>query len=91
MRKVGGRGERTCVRERNIREVEGQLFWSDLDEFASSIGHPPVETLPSVPDPKFAMIQVLVKLVPEFLKDLYPCLRFVAFDLHSFEFVLALY
>jgi hypothetical protein len=89
--KVGGMGKGTCVGERNLRQVEGQLFRSDLDKFASSIGHPPVETFPSIPDPEFTMVQVLVELIPEFLQNLYPCLCFVAFDLHSLKFVLALY
>jgi hypothetical protein len=71
--------------------VEGKLFWVDLDEFTSSIGHPPVETFPSILDSECAMIQVMVELIPEFLKDLNPRLRLVAFDLHPLEFYLAVY
>lgn len=91
LREVGRRGERTCIRERNLWEVEGQLLWSDLDKFTSSVGHPPIETFPSIPDPEFTMIQILVELVPELLQNLYSCLCFVAFDLHSLESVLILY
>ena len=71
--------------------MEGQLLGGDLEEFTSSIDHPPVETLPSVPDPEFTMIQILVELIPELLENLYSRLCFVAFDLHSFEFVLTFY
>lgn len=71
--------------------MEGQLFRVDLDEFASCVGHPPVETFPSVLDSEFAMIQVVVELIPKFLQDFYPCLRLVTFDLHPLEFVLTVY
>ena len=91
LRKVGGRGERTCIGERKFWEVKGQLLWRDLDEFASSVGHPPIETLPGILDSEFAMIQIVVELIPEFLQNLDPSLGFVAFDLHPFELVLAVY
>ena len=91
LRKVGGRGERTCIGERDLRKVESQLLWGDLDEFASSVGHPPIETFSSIPDPEFAMIQIVVELIPEFLQNLDPCLGLITLDLHPFEFVLAVY
>jgi hypothetical protein len=90
LRKVGGRGERTCVGEREIRKVKG-LLWGDLDEFTSSIGHPLAETFPNVLHSEFAMIQIVIELIPEFLQNLDPCLCLIAFDLHPFEFVLAVY
>lgn len=71
--------------------MKRQLLRGDLDEFTSSVGHPPVETLPSIPDPEFAMIQVVVELIPELLENLDPCLGLIAFDLHPLEFVLAVY
>ena len=71
--------------------MKGQLFWGDLDEFPSSVGHPPIETFPSILDSKFAVIQIVVELIPEFLQNLDPRLGLVAFDLHPFEFVLAVY
>jgi hypothetical protein len=91
LRKVGGRGERACIWERELRKVKGQLLWGDLDEFASSVGHPPIETFSSIPDSEFAMIQIVVELIPEFLQNLDPCLSLVTFDLHPLEFVLAVY
>ena len=91
LREVGGRGERTCIGERELWKVEGQLLVGDLDEFTACVGHPPMETFPSILDSEFTMIQIMVELIPEFLEDLDPCLGLVAFDLHPFEFVLALY
>ena len=91
MSKVGRRGERTRVGERNVRKVERQVLGVYLDKFTSSIGHPPVETFPGIPDPEFAVIQVVVELIPEFLQNLYPCLCLVTFDLHPFELVLAVH
>ena len=91
LREVGGRGEGACIGEGEIWKVEGQLFVGDLDEFTPSIGHPPIETFPGILDSEFAMIQIVVELIPEFLENLDPCLGLVAFDLHPFEFVLALY
>lgn len=91
LRKVGGRRERTCIGERDLRKVEGQLLWGDLDQFTASVGHPLIKTLPSIPDSEFTMIQIVVELIPEFLQNLDPCLGLVAFDLHPFEFVLVLY
>jgi len=91
LRKVGRKGERTCIREREIWKVKGQLLLRDLNEFTSSVGHPPIETFSSIPDPEFAMIQIVVELIPEFLKNLDPRLGLIAFDLHPFEFVLAIY
>lgn len=88
---VGGRGKGTCVGEWNLWEVEGQLFRSDLDELTSSVDHPSIKAFPSIPDPEFTMVQVLVELIPEFLQNLNPRLRLVAFDLHSFELVLTFY
>ena len=91
LRKVGGRGERTCIGERDLRKVESQLLWGDLDQFTASVGHPLIKTLPSIPDSEFTMIQIVVELIPEFLQNLDPRLGLVAFDLHPFEFVLVLY
>ena len=91
LRKVGGRGEGTCIGERELWQVKRELLWGDLDEFTSSVGHPPIETLPSISDSEFAMIQIVVELIPELLQNLDPCLSFIAFDLHPFEFVLAVY
>ena len=91
LRKVGGRGEMACVWERKLRKVKSQLLWGDLDEFASSVGHPPIETFSSIPDPEFAMIQIVVELIPEFLQNLDPCLGLITLDLHPFKFVLAVY
>lgn len=69
--------------------MEGQLFRRDFDEFTPSVGHSPIKTLASILDSEFAMIQIVVELIPEFLENLNPCLGLVAFDLHPFEFVLA--
>ena len=91
LREIGGRGERTCIGEWKVWKMEGQLFWGDFDELASSIGHPPIETFPGILDSEFAMIQIVVELTPEFLQDLDPCLGLVAFDLHPLELVLAVY
>jgi hypothetical protein len=91
LRKVGGRREMTCIGERKVWKVEGHLLWGDFDELASSVGHPPIETFPGILDSEFAMIQIVVELIPEFLQNLDPCLSLVAFDLHPLEFVLAFY
>ena len=69
--------------------MKGQLLWRDLYEFTTSVGHPPIETFPSILDSEFAMIQIMIELIPEFLQNLDPCLGLVAFDLHPFEFALA--
>jgi hypothetical protein len=47
--------------------MEGQLLGVYLDKFTPSIGHPPVETFAGILDPEFAVIQIVVKLIPEFL------------------------
>ena len=88
--KMGGRGERTRIGERDLRDVES-LFWRYLYESTSSIGHPPVETFASILNPEIAMIQIAVELIPEFLEDLDPHLCLVALDLHPFELVLTAY
>lgn len=88
---VGGRGERACIWERKLRKVKGQLLRGDLDEFTSSVGHPPVETFASISDSEFAMIQIVVELIPEFLQNFDPCLGLITFDLHPVEFVLAVH
>ena len=71
--------------------MKGQLLWRNLDEFTSSVGHPPIETFSSIPDSEFAMIQIVVELIPEFLQNLDPCLGLITLDLHPLEFVLAVY
>ena len=71
--------------------MEGQLLLGDFDELASGVGHPPIETFPGILDSEFAMIQIVVELIPEFLQNLDPCLGLVAFDLHPLEFILAVY
>lgn len=91
LRKVCGKGERTCIWERELWKVESQLLWRNLDEFASSVGHPPIEAFPGISDSEFAMIQIVVELIPELLENLDPSLGLITFDLHPFEFVLAVY
>ena len=71
--------------------MKGQLLRCDLDEFTPSVGHPPIETFPSILDSKFAMIQIVVELVPELLQKLDPCLGLVTFDLHPFELILVVH
>jgi hypothetical protein len=56
LRKVGGRRERTSIGEWEVWKVKGQLLRGDLDEFTSSVGHPPIETFPSILDSELAMI-----------------------------------
>ena len=81
----------TCIGERKFWKMKGQLLWCDFDELATSVGHSPIKAFPGIPDSEFAMIQIVVELMPEFLQNLDPCLGLVAFDLHPFEFVLAVY
>ena len=88
--KIGGRGKRTRIGERDLCEVEG-LLWCFSYESASSIGHPSVETFASDFNPEVTMIQIAVELIPEFLEDFDPRLCLVAFDLHSFELALTVY
>ena len=86
--------DRTSIGEWEVWKVKGQLLRGDLDEFTSSVGHPPIETFPSILDSELAMIQMAVKLIPEFLQNPshpVPCLGLIAFDLYSFESVLAIY
>jgi hypothetical protein len=94
LREVGGMRDRTSIGEWEVWKVNGQLLWGDFDEFTSSVGHPPIETFPSILDSELAMIQMAVKLIPEFLQNPshpVPCLGLIAFDLYSFESVLAIY
>ena len=53
--KIGGRGERAGIGERDLWKVEGLLL-RYLYEFTSSVGHPPVETFASILNPEVAMI-----------------------------------
>ena len=70
--------------------MEG-LLWRYLYGSTSSIGHPPGGTFASILNPGVAMIRTAVELIPEFLEDLGPRLCLVAFDLHPFELILAVY
>jgi hypothetical protein len=94
LREVGGRRDRTSIGGWEVWKVKGQLLRGNLNEFTSSVGHPPIETFPSILDSELAMIQIAVELIPEFLQNPshpVPCLGLIAFDLHSFESVLAVY